>query len=312
MQLDPIAVDPSIMNDGCDYYTLSPAKAAKRVVKPARNPISPGAATPDSASSSSPMKMKKQHYSPMPTLRAGAKNLGQVPDGYPPKTPTPQKGRMRAVDTPSKQYNGAPVHGRAAQVAAKAAKRDLIPVGSSIKVYWAGSDTWFETTIIGHRAQLWEEQLRFRHRCDYDGGEVEHDLGETAYEVIELTESEFVPPTPYHNPEDGYMRNYMLSPDELPPAPTSEHDQENVNSNIAVQQPSAAVKAPPPAVSENGNKGAVKKGRLSLRVLHPKVKSTKGQYENAVNAPLSVVSTNGTVPQTPSRVSDIMDRALKV
>ena len=80
-----------------------------------------------------------------------------------PKTPTPQKNAMRAVDTPSKNYDGAPVYGRAAQIAATAAGRDLIPTGTTLQVYWAGSDTWFDTQVLGHRAQLIEGQLCFKH-----------------------------------------------------------------------------------------------------------------------------------------------------
>ena len=127
-----------------------------------------------------------------------------------------------------------------------------------------------------------------------------------------LAEAEFVPPTPYFDSKDGYKRNHMLSPDadDQASSPKSDQDQENIQSNTTSAEPPAAVKAAPAATK--GNKGGVKKGRLSMRVLHPKSKSTKIQYENAVNDVTSANVTNVTIPQTPSRVSDIMDRALKV
>lgn len=70
---------------------------------------------------------------------------------------------MEATDLP---FNGAPVHGRAATVAAAAAQRDIVPAGSVIRVYWAGSEEWYDTKILGHRAQLIDGNLCFKHECE--------------------------------------------------------------------------------------------------------------------------------------------------
>ena len=83
------------------------------------------------------------------------------------------------------QFEGAPVTGCAALVAAAAAGRTIVPLGSTLKVYWAGSDEWFNTKIIGHRAALKKGRLAFKHQCEYDGGFLEHDLGVVDYEIIE-------------------------------------------------------------------------------------------------------------------------------
>lgn len=70
------------------------------------------------------------------------------------------------MDASELPFEGAPVHGRAAIVAAAAAHREVVPVGSLIRVYWAGSDEEFDTKVLGHRAQLVDGSLCFKHQCE--------------------------------------------------------------------------------------------------------------------------------------------------
>ena len=62
--------------------------------------------------------------------------------------------------------------------AAEAAGRDILEVGTELSVYWPGSDEWFTTCVLGHRASLEGKRLKFKHRCEYPGGFIEHDLHE--------------------------------------------------------------------------------------------------------------------------------------
>ena len=93
--------------------------------------------------------------------------------------------RTLLADPEVNAVEGAPVYGRAVVVAAAAANREIVPVGSTLTVYWEGSDEWFDTRVLGHRAQLIDGQLFFKHQCEYDGGAIEHDLGITDFHVME-------------------------------------------------------------------------------------------------------------------------------
>lgn len=106
--------------------------------------------------------------------------------GYPPALHSPVSPRRTLVVDPLvNAVEGAPVFGRAVIVAAAAANREIVPVGSTLTVYWEGSDEWFDTRVLSHRAQLIDGQLFFKHQCEYDGGAIEHDLGLTDFHVME-------------------------------------------------------------------------------------------------------------------------------
>ena len=72
-------------------------------------------------------------------------------------------------------------------MAAAAAQRVLLKEGTRLSVYWPGSEEWFETRVLGHRATVDPESglLTFKHQCLYEGGNIEHDLGKTEYELVE-------------------------------------------------------------------------------------------------------------------------------
>jgi hypothetical protein len=152
----------------------------------------------------------------LPSLRKITKRdiLAKIPDGYPPRTPQAEKQQKSSASkeiVTNRQFDGAPVFGRAAVVAAAAAGRDILPVGTTLRVYWEGNDEWFETKILGHRAQLSNGQvvdgevldgfLTFKHLCAYDGGELEHDLGQMEYEIILLLPMEHLGQSAAGEPE---------------------------------------------------------------------------------------------------------------
>ena len=79
----------------------------------------------------------------------------------------------------------APMPRSASAQAATAAGREILEEGTKLSVYWPGSDEWFATCILGHRATIEEGVLVFKHRCEYPGGFIEHDLGEVDFELLE-------------------------------------------------------------------------------------------------------------------------------
>jgi hypothetical protein len=83
----------------------------------------------------------------------------------------------------------APVHGRAAAVAAAAAKREMLPLLATISVFWDDTHEWRQTTILGYRAQLVSGSLAFRHVCEYSSGPVEHDLGRVPFKMMKSAPS---------------------------------------------------------------------------------------------------------------------------
>ena len=188
--------------------------------------------------------------SPKPGLRSRGK-VGKVPDGYPPNTPLSERKEQAAISI--EQFEGAPVTGRAAVVAAAAADREILPVGTTLRVYWAGSDEWYETRVLGHRAQLVNGQLldgqlldgflTFKHQCDYDGGAIEHDLGQQDYEVINLVQSaepEAAPTPPEAAAVDGsYSLNYAP-----PTARVEKEEEEGEEDECAPQASPSRSKVP--------------------------------------------------------------------
>ena len=163
-----------------------------------------------------------------------------LPDGMPPPTPAGERLNMRAGE----QFEGAPVHGRAALVAAAAADRQIVPLDSTLKVYWEGSEEWFTTKILGHRAQLVDGQLCFKHQCEYDGGYIEHDLGVTPFEVIMRAEDAHA----IAAEEDDAVYGQNYSPAVGKSAPVAQDDQENCpspnNTSSANNTQAAKVRKP--------------------------------------------------------------------
>ena len=135
----------------------------------------------------------------LPQIRKGSK-LGKLPPGYPPRSPMAEKKRQAQEVVVDARHEGAAVYGRAAIVAAAAAERDILPLGTTLRIWWEGSDDWFQSKVVGHRAQLTNGKfvdgevldgvLIFKHLCEYEGGELEHDLGHMEYEIIQLARSE--------------------------------------------------------------------------------------------------------------------------
>lgn len=126
-----------------------------------------------------------------------------LPEGLPPRSPLVDKTQdanipytAESAESVHDQFDSTPVYGRAAVIAAAAADRDILPVDTKLRVYWSGQDEWFETKVLGHRAQVINDQvingekvhgfLNFKHQCEYDGGFIEHDLANEEYEVIDL------------------------------------------------------------------------------------------------------------------------------
>ena len=65
----------------------------------------------------------------------------------------------------------------------------VVPVGSTLWVYWSGADDWYKARVIAHQAIFDQDgttALHFHHKLEYDNGACSHDLGTTDYEVIEL------------------------------------------------------------------------------------------------------------------------------
>jgi len=166
--------------------------------------------------------------------------LGPVPDGYPPSSLA-----VAPKSVVVERYEGAPVCGRAAIVAATAAGREILPVGTSLEVYWEGCDEWFQTQVLGHTAQLSEGSLVFKHQCEYDGGLVEHDLGDGAltYAVTAMA-SEAVPEDDEQakaeaSERDAYERNYEAKT-AIMPASDVVQDENSPTSNSQTQHPTVA------------------------------------------------------------------------
>ena len=114
----------------------------------------------------------------------------ETPKGMPPSGLIQNLDAVEMPESPrgaepssAEVFEGSMVRGRAAVVAASAANREILPVGSTLSVYWEGSDDWYDTTVLGHKAQLVEGSLAFKHECEYDGGAIDHDLGHTEYEI---------------------------------------------------------------------------------------------------------------------------------
>jgi len=186
--------------------------------------------------------------------------LGPVPAGYPPDSPTAaSKSTVDMVD----RYEGAPVCGRAAIVAATAAGREILPVGTKLDVYWEGCEEWFSTQVLGHTAQLKEGHLVFKHQCEYEGGHVEHDLGDGAltYSVTAMT-SEAIPEDDERAVEEAsgseaYARNYEAKTIATPGADAAQ-DENSPTNNAQPQGPTV---------------GSGKKGRVGLRRSKPRGQS---------------------------------------
>ena len=77
-------------------------------------------------------------------------------------------------------------------------KLDGFPRGTRLLVWWNGHDTAFECTVKGARAVANEHDGQYTclYRCAYEGGEVEHDLSSSRYEIVHRPETPSSPTTP--------------------------------------------------------------------------------------------------------------------
>lgn len=63
-------------------------------------------------------------------------------------------------------------------------KWERLPSGTPLKVWWAGSEEYFDCKILDWRVGYNDDrQLVYTHRCQYPGGVIEHDLSNTEFEV---------------------------------------------------------------------------------------------------------------------------------
>lgn len=68
-----------------------------------------------------------------------------------------------------------------------AADWEALPEGTRLKVWWEGSDEWFECTVLNWRVAIGEGgELFYTHRCLYDGGIFDHDLAKCDFEVLDV------------------------------------------------------------------------------------------------------------------------------
>ena len=130
----------------------------------------------EGTAASTPPRMEARARPPLSRMRA-------------PSSATPQQSTRATpgerASSPASKYA---VSGRDAAEAAAAAGQQCLPVGTTLEVYWTGSDEYYKCKVIGHRAHPALDAAtpgQFMHRCEYDDGIVEHDLSTTDYEVIQ-------------------------------------------------------------------------------------------------------------------------------
>lgn len=64
---------------------------------------------------------------------------------------------------------------------------EALPSGTRLRVWWAGSDEYFECTILNWRVAIGDGgELFYTHRCLYDNGIFDHDLSKVDFEVIDV------------------------------------------------------------------------------------------------------------------------------
>ena len=66
---------------------------------------------------------------------------------------------------------------------------ERLPADTSIRVWWASAEEYYECKILDWRFTTGEDNaVSYLHRCQYPGGILEHDLSCTEFEVVELDE----------------------------------------------------------------------------------------------------------------------------
>lgn len=130
----------------------------------------------EGTAASTPPRMEARARTPLSRMRALS-------------SATPQQSTRATpgerASSPASKYA---VSGQNAAEAAAAAGQQCLPVGTTLEVYWTGSDEYYKCKVIGHRAHPAPDAAtpgQFMHRCEYDDGIVEHDLSTTDYEVIQ-------------------------------------------------------------------------------------------------------------------------------
>lgn len=77
---------------------------------------------------------------------------------------------------------------------------ECLPAGTALRVWWDGCDEAYHCRILDWRVSLSEERaLLYTHRCQYEGGVIEHDLSKTEFEVCD--------------PSDSALDHFQLSPE---------------------------------------------------------------------------------------------------
>ena len=64
---------------------------------------------------------------------------------------------------------------------------EALPSGTRLRVWWEGSQEYYECTILNWRVAISEDgSLFYTHRCRYEGGTFDHDLAKADFEVIDV------------------------------------------------------------------------------------------------------------------------------
>ena len=64
---------------------------------------------------------------------------------------------------------------------------EALPSGTRLRVWWEGSQEYFECTILNWRVAIGEDgTLFYTHRCMYENGVFDHDLANVDFEVIDV------------------------------------------------------------------------------------------------------------------------------
>ena len=228
--------------------------------------------SPDALSRARAAISSRPDATPKPGLRNRGK-VGKVPDGLPPNTPLSERKEQAAVSVDN--FEGAPVTGRAAVIAAAAAGRKILPVGTSLRVYWAGSDEWYDTKVLGHRAQLVNEQLldgqlidgflTFKHQCEYDGGTIEHDFGQQEYEVINLGSTTVLPEASSAAPAAAALRSDADDSYSLNYAPPTERTKEGEDAEEENAPPASPSRSKVPKLGLRGKIAKSNKVKMQVR-----------------------------------------------
>ena len=64
---------------------------------------------------------------------------------------------------------------------------EALPSGTRLRVWWEGSQDYYDCVIINWRVAIGKDgNLFYTHRCQYDGGVFDHDLAKADWEVVDI------------------------------------------------------------------------------------------------------------------------------